>query len=1663
LSRITHEFDLMKRGLIVLILALPVWVFSQSSNNWINFSQSYYKIPVAKDGVYRLTYSDLNDAGFPVSAVDPRFIQIIHRGVEQAIYFKHNQIPADSKFDATEYLEFYGQRNDGTLDAKLYEPLFSQPHPYYNLYSDTSAYFLTWNVLPVQGKRMANFSEVNISFSKEGSQTSEHLEVYSNDYSGGETLADLISYSYFNNGEGWTGSTICSGSSGCTGFMDIVISNLSGVVTTTANPQIEIQLSGREDLSHSAEIYVGPNASALTLIASPTFINFETPTITSAIDWSAIGSDGKMTVRVKALGVGGQRDRLSISYVKVNFAQNFDMTGLTEKRLGLSSNTANGKSYIELINAPAGLRVWDITDINNIVNIGTYAVNGTTTGAIVPNTTEPRTLFTSSQFLTPKVKPVSFRQINPSLSDYLIVSHRSLMAPGLGYGNAVEAYATYRASDEGGGYDTLTIAIDQLYNQFNYGETSSLAIYEFMKYMHAGGNPKYLFLIGKGREVWSSFYRKTTLASGELADLVPVGGVPASDMVFTAQLGGTAHVAAIPTGRITASNPAQVAAYLNKVKETESSAFNELWHKQVLHLSGGIQPFELNLFRQYMDGFASVAEGDFYGASVKTLGKHEATAIELVNISEEINKGVNMVTFFGHSAPNVTDIDIGYVSDPAQGYNNPGKYPAFLVNGCNAGEFFASTSTFGEDWILTANKGARNFIANSSYGYSTDLQRYSEIFYQKGFADSAGIRSGIGNVQIEVAKKYLEVSSADITSVAVTQQMILLGDPAVKLFGPVKPDFEISDTDISIVGFDNKPVTALADSFALKLIVKSLGVATKDSLAIQVLRKFTDNTSSTYDSVFAQPFNQDTIIFVIRQSRVKGYGINSFTVILDPDNSIDEFNEENNEGTFGLTIPLSGTKNLFPAPYSIVSKKESQLVFQNTNVLSDIRSYLVEVDTTDSFDSPAIQKFSVNGKVLLKQKVQLLSADSTVYHWRTKLADPSGDENPDWQLSSFAYIADSPEGWTQMRFSQFNEDVVSGLVKDSVLHHFEFVETATSVFLKTFGKDNPASANDVAFNINGVDYWHSLSDEACRSNTINMVAFNKNTVVPYEGIPFTFQNANGRACGREPQLINSFLTGETDTGLGDDLIQYVDNIHTGDSVLLFTLGDAGLDLWTSNVKNKLGEFGISVAQIDGILSGEPIVILGRKGATPGTAKIIQTTLTPESEQELVFNETITGKLASGSIQSTLIGPANAWKKFSSRASGKTASDEVRFDLYGIKLNGEEELIQSNIGNDLDLSAVSASIYPQLKLVYFTKDETDLTAAQLRKWFVFFVPVAEGMLLYNGSADQQTVKEGQSWTGNYFFTNISERSFADSLNVDIEFFNEAALTVERKVMKIQAPIPGDSTAFQISSTPKKGLNDVNVFVNRRILPEVYYENNTIELIGYLNVLPDYTAPVLDVTIDGRHMENGDYTSPNPSILISLKDENPFLFKTDTSGIDVLLKYPCESSDCNFKRINLSGNEIKWNPESATSDFKIEFNPKELPDGEYTLSVQAQDVAGNKAGEDPYQVNFNVQRETSVLFTPAFPNPSSSDFFFRFVLKGQYELDQFRLQIWSSAGKLIHTFTEANLNQFYIGIHELTWNGQDESGGAIQPGIYIYRMEVGANGNHSTTHGKLVFIR
>jgi len=155
----------MKRY-VVALMGLLFWgidypLFAQfSGNEWIDYSLTYYKISVSQEGIYKITKQTLANAGFPVSTVNPKNIQLFHNGKEQPIYIKGEN---DFIFDDTDYILFYGKSNDGWLDSALYDMPENQTNPYYSLFSDTAAYFLTWKTDTSTKKRFTLISDTAYS------------------------------------------------------------------------------------------------------------------------------------------------------------------------------------------------------------------------------------------------------------------------------------------------------------------------------------------------------------------------------------------------------------------------------------------------------------------------------------------------------------------------------------------------------------------------------------------------------------------------------------------------------------------------------------------------------------------------------------------------------------------------------------------------------------------------------------------------------------------------------------------------------------------------------------------------------------------------------------------------------------------------------------------------------------------------------------------------------------------------------------------------------------------------------------------------------------------------------------------------------------------------------------------------------------------------------------------------------------------------------------------------------------------------------------------------------------------------------------------------------------------------------------------------------------
>ena len=130
----------MKRFLLLFFIIAGFTVQGQVYNNeWIDYNKTYYKFKVGVTGLYRITFNDLSTMG--ISSASAEHFQLWRNGKEIPLY----TTSASGQISADGYLEFWGERNDGKPDTKIYQVPDYQLSDKISLQTDTAAFFLTVN------------------------------------------------------------------------------------------------------------------------------------------------------------------------------------------------------------------------------------------------------------------------------------------------------------------------------------------------------------------------------------------------------------------------------------------------------------------------------------------------------------------------------------------------------------------------------------------------------------------------------------------------------------------------------------------------------------------------------------------------------------------------------------------------------------------------------------------------------------------------------------------------------------------------------------------------------------------------------------------------------------------------------------------------------------------------------------------------------------------------------------------------------------------------------------------------------------------------------------------------------------------------------------------------------------------------------------------------------------------------------------------------------------------------------------------------------------------------------------------------------------------------------------------------------------------------------
>lgn len=1622
---ITRRFQTIYLFAILgFFLGSQVNAFAQTAyfNEWLSSQNQYVKLLVPSDGLYRVTASDLLGGGLHTnSPITSANLQVFYRGVEIPIYVK------DSISGGFEYLEFYGYKNDGAIDSLLYrssDPPFEnkpalQPNLFSSFFTDTSAYFVTWDAEGSQ--RLQPLATQNFqTFSPEPWYRYRVLQEYDESFFVGG--GDANDYWHVLNpdwviGEGNIGGTFRTGD-----LPNVMARFLKtpGFVNS-GNPV------------HVAARVVGANNTAQHILAIDlAFVERYRDTTANinvhSVEFDApISLDSMTLLRFHAYGQSVPLDNQRACWATIDYDRNLDLKG--DAATTLRQWQKNDTAYFRFFNADVNSEAW-LVDLTLKQRVAA-TVLGDTLHFLVPGSPLRRDLYlvTDRGLQTAAIEP---ELVLPLIStdtvggDFVIITHRK-------FKNSAEAYANYR--------DTCTtnpflqpkiVYIDQIFDEFGFGSVTPWAIKNFCRFAMEQWQikPKHFLIWGKGRNTGKKDNRE---------NYIPVFGTPANDLEYVTNFSRDV-VDLVPKaglGRVSIKEDGQGFDYLNKINEYEH-LLPEPWTKNALFMGGGATATQQNAINFYLtdsvDGFKPFWENAPLNGRVWSYQKRN-NGFEFndgMTTEERINAGVSLLQFYGHSAVSVFELDI---LEPNL-YKNEGKYPLMVAFGCSGGNYYLEGASYGERFILQPGKGGIGFLGNTTSGVLSLLGQYGQALYAVALRDSFG--SSIGTILTETIRRFGNKVSmqTNIHGANHCKQLNLQGDPAVALNLPRKCDLRIGSEDIYFP--DGFPV-ALDQSFKMNIVLHNDGRSFEDSFSVYIQQQLPNGGLVVFsDTVRHGAFAfVDTLELTI--PNISGYasaGYNKFLVHVDPLDSLDELVEQsNNTAEVEQLFVGSIAKPLEPSEFAIVPHATVALVASTLQmVASGPLRYSFEIDTVYTFDSP-FKKASpaiMGNSAMGEWPIPFAMTPGQVYYWRSRLTDSYPEQ---WTSSSMKYEPNK-SGWSQGKAPQWFEDATEGIQIDEISQAWEFERWTTELHAYILSYGFPGKA---------VYFMGNYASTNDAPSGVLFTPIDQKTLIPK--ILDTPLQGDWRFLSAPPSPNQNTLT---------DLPLAIASTEPGDYFLLVTSGNPAMQNWQDQVLQALEMVGGSYAILRPMQDGDRLIFLGQKGAAPGTATMITR---PNLEVDGFppmhdLTKNMSAIRSSGQILSSTIGPASSWQNLTLDWStlDPFVGDSLSVSVYGIRRDGSEALLIPHLTDTaISLGGINADSFPTLRLQGMARDMIHFTAPQLNEWEVFFDPVADLAVDANrGVMVPDTVEEGQIIPVSFFVRNLTSQTM-DSVRVKytLQASNRSLIEVgtkrysgfeAREIRRMEYAIPTSGIGLEagrytliIEVNPESEVPENQHFNN------FYYEP--------LWVRTDGLGPIVDVTIDGKHLMAGDIVSPEPTIVIQINDENAYL-PVAVSDSTYRIWFGVERSFRSNPMVTIENNDsIEVVPvRMPENKSRLIFKPGRLADGEYTLAVQGFDAKGNEAARKPYVIQMNVINQKAISEVLPYPNPFSSACHFVYTLTGDEKPSRFDVEIYTITGKLVKVVDLLAMGEVHFGynVTQYAWDGHDEFGDQLANGVYLYRV-------------------
>jgi len=691
------------------------------------YQSGRYKLLLKETGLYKITYADLLNADYPVDQVDTRKLHLTNRGQEIPIYFKGGE---DGIFDPGEYFEFWGEKNEKTFVDK-YPDVYNDPYTDINVYwleeGTTSGLRMTEEsgalIVTDRSKFIVPFSytenvhfEENNTFHRFGNVNIDSLS-YSMDhwfYDRGITAVGSRAYETI---IPWPYKTLSTRSV----FIKAMMRGLSikSAYNPIVNHRVDIWLNDRlaatsgswqnqdyhlltnEDGTGLSQADISHGENQFRIVMDQTGV-----TDITLLNWFEISYQRMYRAYQNEIFFRNQEN------LPENFVIQFEIDGFNHPdidlyKLGISK-IVSGR--ISRITADDELTSYQIAFQDDIFYPDIEYVALTE-----DKKKKPLDIIPDEPWLPDEVQS-SLTDLTNS-ADYLIITDD------LFYQNCLQL-KSYR---EGFGLQIEIVKVQDIYDEFNYGIKSPLAIKDFLSYAFENWDPAhrllYVNLVGDA----SYDYKNGDFVPTFLFETEKYGAA-ASDFQY-ALVSGRDNTPDLIIGRLPVSNNSEFEAYFNKLVAYEDPSNIGEWRNRGLFISGNdaatMEQFTgLPAFRAQNQRLISMKAPD--GFFTRKLNTVEDTLIQggdpnfgsTPTLIDYFDDGVALINFLGHGGGGIwADVSLFNSSD-IERLNNGSRLPFIKSMTCFTGAFeSASINGIAEQLIVTPDKGAIGILAASGLGW----------------------------------------------------------------------------------------------------------------------------------------------------------------------------------------------------------------------------------------------------------------------------------------------------------------------------------------------------------------------------------------------------------------------------------------------------------------------------------------------------------------------------------------------------------------------------------------------------------------------------------------------------------------------------------------------------------------------------------------------------------------------------------------------------------------------------------------------------------------------------------------------------------------------------------------------------------------------------------